>query len=175
MFHRDSFKIAGIDPCTLWPHVKDRPDPVTKFSGAPPQKTRNIKILSLNGASATVDDFVSEEEEDLADALSDKNDMLKISKSWWILEVLPQKIKFQKDDDSWATKLSCVSLSCLLSIYLTVGSINLGRGRVIPKQRLEGVKIHHTVKMRMDLKEEDGKPYSPKAKWLLSVQPEWID
>ncbi|KAH9486042.1 hypothetical protein JR316_0000106 [Psilocybe cubensis] len=159
MFHRDSFKIAGIDPCTLWPHVKDRPDPVTEFSGAPPQKTRDLRILSLNGASATVDDFVNEEEEDLADALSDKNDMLKISKSWWILELIPQKIKFQKDDDSWATRLS----------------INRGRGRVIPKQRLEGVKIHRTVKMRMDLKEEDGKPYIPMARWLPSVEPEWID
>lgn len=114
MFHRDSFKIAGIDPCTLWPRVKDRPEPVREFSGAPPQKTRSLKILSLNGASAAVDDFVSEEEEDLADALSNKNDMLKISKSWWLLEVIPQKIKFQKDDDSWTTKLSCVSAFCIL-------------------------------------------------------------
>ena len=106
LFHRDAFKVVGLDPSTLWPEVKVRPEPVTKFSGSRPQKLRDPKILAHNGQFAAVEDFVSEEEEDLADLLSDKNDMLSISKSWWILEFIPQKIRFQNDDDTWVQKLS---------------------------------------------------------------------
>lgn len=62
--------------------------------------------MGVNGALEDVDDFVSEEEEDLADILSPINDMLKITKTWWILESIPQQIRFQKDDDSWVQKLS---------------------------------------------------------------------
>lgn len=105
LFHRDSFKVVGLDPSSLWPRVKERPEPVTSFSGDPPKKTRNLKVNPINGAF-DIDDFVNEEEEDLADALSDKNDMLQISKSWWLLELIPQKIKFQTDDDTWVKKLS---------------------------------------------------------------------
>ncbi|KAF4612138.1 hypothetical protein D9613_004520 [Agrocybe pediades] len=160
LFHRDSFKIAGLDPSTLWPRVKERPEPVTKFSGEPPKKTRDLTINPLNGAFTNVDDFVNEEEEDLADALSDKNDMLKIAKSWWILELIPQKIKFQTDDDAWVRKLS----------------INRGRPRVIPKQRDEGVKMHRSVQLRMKLKEEEnGKNYKPAVKLLPGVEPIWVD
>jgi len=62
--------------------------------------------MGQDGLLTKAHDFVSEEEEDLADLLSPTNDMLKIAKSWWLLEVIPQKIKFQKDDDSWVRKLS---------------------------------------------------------------------
>ncbi|KAF8873256.1 hypothetical protein CPB84DRAFT_1854095 [Gymnopilus junonius] len=159
IFHRDSFKVVGLDPSTLWPEVKERPDPVMKFSGNPPNKTRDLKILAHNGQFVDVEDFVNEEEEDLADALSDKNDMLDISKSWWILEFMPQKIRFQNDHDTWIQKLS----------------INHGRGRVIPKQRLEGVKIHRTVRLCMDMKVENDKAYKPKAKLMPNIEPVWVD
>ncbi|KDR86028.1 hypothetical protein GALMADRAFT_399158 [Galerina marginata CBS 339.88] len=160
LFHRDSFKMAGLDPTTLWPDVLSRPAPVTQFSGTPPKEKRDLRILAHNGAFADVDDFVNEEEEDLADALSKKNDMLSISRSWWIMEFVPQQIRFQKEeDDSWVQKLS----------------INRGRGRVIPKQRAEGIKIHRTVRLRMKMKEEDGKPYKPNAKVVPDVEPTWID
>jgi hypothetical protein len=62
--------------------------------------------MGVNGALEDAHDFVTEEEEDLADILSPINDMLKISKTWWILEFMPQKIRFQKDDNSWVQKLS---------------------------------------------------------------------
>lgn len=115
--------------------------------------------MGVNDGHDVPDDFVNEEEEDLADALSDKNDMLNISKSWWILEYVPQQIRFQKDDDSWVRKLS----------------INRGRGRVVPKQRLEGVRIHRTVQLRMDLYRDGGKPYKPQAKLVPHIKPTWID
>ena len=65
-----------------------------------------MHLVGVNGTLKQIDDFINEEEEDLADALSPKNDMLKISASWWILEVIPQQIRFQTDDDSWIRKLS---------------------------------------------------------------------
>lgn len=108
LFHHDSFEQFGLDPSTLYPEVKIRPPPVTHFSGNPPPKQRPVPLMSLDGTLRDIADFVSEEEEDLADALSPINDMLKISKTWWILECIPQKIRFQKDDDSWVRKLSYV-------------------------------------------------------------------
>jgi len=48
------------------------------------------------------------------------------------------------------------------------GRINRGRGRVIPKQISEGVKVHRTVEMRKKLykEEKDDKPYNPRAKFV---------
>jgi hypothetical protein len=109
LLHREAFKAfkaVGLDPTTLWPKVKSRPEPVTTFTGNPPAPTRPLLIMGVNGGLGDINDFVNEEEEDLADALSDVNDMLNIAKSWWILEHIPQKIRFQKDDDSWVSKLS---------------------------------------------------------------------
>lgn len=63
-------------------------------------------VDGINGRLDYDNDFVNEEEEDLADALSNANDMLDKAKLWWILECIPQKIRFQKDDDSWVKKLS---------------------------------------------------------------------
>ncbi|KDR70831.1 hypothetical protein GALMADRAFT_102896 [Galerina marginata CBS 339.88] len=160
IFHRDSFKMVGLDPTTLWPDVRDRPQPVTTFSRNRPKDKRDLRILTDNGAFAEIDDFVNEEEEDLADALSKKYDQLKISRSWWILEFIPQKIRFQKDDDDkWVQKFS----------------INRGRGRVIPKQRTDGMKIHRTVQLRMQMKvEENGKHYKPNAHLIDNVKIEWV-
>ncbi len=107
LFHRDSFNIVGMDPTSLWPYVKARPEPVKTFSGDPPPLERKgMHLVGVNGTLKQIDDFINEEEEDLADALSPKNDMLNISPSWWILEVIPQQIRFQTDDDSWVRKLS---------------------------------------------------------------------
>lgn len=45
--------------------------------------------------------FVSEEEEDLFDALSPIYDQLKLAKPWWVLEFLPIKQKTQRDNGTW--------------------------------------------------------------------------
>lgn len=109
LFDRKMFKYIGMDPESVWPEVKTRPPPVHEFSGMPPPSTRPFLTLpGDNGAPVEDNSFVSEEEEDLADAKSDINDMLEIAKSWWIMELVPQKIKFQKDDDTWTSKISYV-------------------------------------------------------------------
>jgi len=106
LFQRDSLPWVGLDPDTLWPVVKPRPEPVYEFSKGPPALERDGPSMGQDGLLTKAHDFVNEEEEDLADLLSPVNDMLKIAKSWWLLEVIPQKIRFQKDDDSWVRKLS---------------------------------------------------------------------
>lgn len=53
--------------------------------------------------------------------------------------------------------------------------INRGRGRVIPKQRQEGIKMHRTVQLRMEMLKENGKPYEPTAKVIRGIAPTWVD
>ena len=54
---------------------------------------------------------------------------------------------------------------------------NLARPRLIPNQANNGVKVHRSVKLRMEAEYEDarrkGKKYSPRAH--LDVEPTWID
>jgi hypothetical protein len=105
--------------------------------------------------------------EEYNDALSPIYDQLSLKKSWWILELLPQKSRFQKHDDSWGFSFGW----------------NLGRGRRIPNQGTGGaggggsVLVHRSVKMRMeaDADEEKGKAgrYKPKAN--LRIEPTWVD
>jgi DeoR/GlpR family transcriptional regulator of sugar metabolism len=54
--------------------------------------------------------------------------------------------------------------------------INRGRGRVIPKQKSEGVLLHRTVEMRMNLVEDEKRRiYQPKAKLIPDVKPNFVD
>ncbi|KAH7886367.1 hypothetical protein F5I97DRAFT_1937223 [Phlebopus sp. FC_14] len=171
LFHRSMFKQIGMDPATLYPHVQERP-PVIYQAPAQPS------VLGLSGSTeppvvpaprVVKDDptvvvysdggtFMNEEEEDLADALSPIYDQLKIALYWWILEVIPQKQRYQRDeDDSWAKDIT----------------VNMGKGRHIPRQKRVGVKIHRSVKIRMEAEGLKGGKYWPKAK--LKVEPEWVD
>lgn len=43
----------------------------------------------------------TEEEEDLKDALSPVYDQLKLQRAWWILEILPLKLRYQRGDNKW--------------------------------------------------------------------------
>jgi len=46
---------------------------------------------------------------------------------------------------------------------------------VVPKQRLEGIKIHRTVQLRMELQREGAKPYKPQANLISDIKPTWVD
>jgi hypothetical protein len=110
-FHRDSFKDIGLDVNKLYPVVVARP-PALKASASdgaeatasghaaePTDGTLTDEVQASPTAAST---FKSEEEEELTDALSPIYDELKISKSWWILEVLPLRYSRQnRRDASW--------------------------------------------------------------------------
>ncbi|KAI6136038.1 hypothetical protein F5141DRAFT_4726 [Pisolithus sp. B1] len=133
LFHRSMFQRIGMDPSTLYPHVILRP-PAIPMHG---HSDRDVK-------------FVSEEVEDLNDALSPINDQLMVAPYWWILEVLPLKLRYQRRADSaWVQYIS----------------VHMGRGRLIPIR--EPLRIHRTVKTRMETK------YSPKAR--IKAEPQWVD
>lgn len=48
--------------------------------------------------------------------------------------------------------------------------MNLARPRVLPDQKKHGIKVHRSVKMRMEAR---GMKYKPKLKF--DVDPEWVD
>lgn len=54
---------------------------------------------------------LTEEEEDLADALSPIYDQLSLAKGWWSLEVVPLRQRYQTVHDKWEDKLTSVLAS----------------------------------------------------------------
>ncbi|KAI5998207.1 hypothetical protein EDD15DRAFT_2409048 [Pisolithus albus] len=155
LFHRSDFQQIGMDPKTLYPHVRQRPPALTSAS-----RTTSLLLRKSEGDLSSPDiegtGFVSEEQEDLADALTTIHDRLKAWPVWWILEGLPQQLRYQRDEDNaWVTKIS----------------VNRGKGRRVPRQTA-GVDVHRTVKIRME-SEALREKYQPKAK--LEVEPTWVD
>jgi hypothetical protein len=167
LFHADMLRLVGMDPDTLYPRVLARPPPLLK-SPQETQSSSTVKTMGLLGEC----DFRSEEEEDLVDALSPINDELRRAKLWWILEIMPQKLRFQEDDDSWTQKLEydCASSSPIFIALICFHSVHRGRGRHIPRQSTHGVKIHRTVKMRME-----AMGYKPNANLKPTTEPTWVD
>jgi uncharacterized protein (DUF2235 family) len=146
MFDPKRLQEVGLDPGSLYPFVLPRP---------PHLPVGSVQIQSHSEPAKPDSHIGTEEDEELKDALTPMYDQLQLAWFWWILEILPIKQRYQKGDASWVT---------------TIRS-NLGRPRVIPKQVVRGVKVHRSVKMRM----EAGGPrkYAPKAKF--SVDPTWVD
>ncbi|KAF9270669.1 hypothetical protein L218DRAFT_50192 [Marasmius fiardii PR-910] len=124
-----------------------------------------LKLITANSSMTQgtrigrfTENFVNEEDEDVRDALSPAFDMLEKKWGWWILEAVPQSLKYQKDDYTWVQKRSWG---------------NWGRPRHIPHGH--GVKVHRTVKTRMDTEAETLKlkqKYVPKPKW--NFEPVWV-
>ncbi|VDB83023.1 unnamed protein product [Peniophora sp. CBMAI 1063] len=100
---------------------------------------------------------MSEEEEEIRDALCPMFDTLKLSKIWWILEVLPLRQRVQRPEPEKGTKPKII--------------MNLGRAREIPRE--DKVLVHRSVKMRMEAKGLASGIYEPKAKF--PVEPTWVD
>ena len=130
MFHRSMFKQIGMDPNLLYPHVEQRPPPIyqTPPPRSPPGTPDSVKAYSVPPPQIVTDDptvvaysdggtFVSEEQEDVADALCPIYDQLALKWWWWwILEIIPQRRRYQRDgDDQWETDLVQVPLHAMLS------------------------------------------------------------
>ncbi|KAJ8085201.1 hypothetical protein PM082_003995 [Marasmius tenuissimus] len=160
LFHREMLKYVGMDPDSLYPHVIPRPPAQSTPSSHNRERTASSSATQNSRVSFWTDDFVNEEQEDIKDALSPINDMLSQKWGWWILEVIPQKLRYQNDDDySWVQRIVWG---------------NFGKARHIPHKH--GVKVHRSVKMRMEAEaralKAKGK-YVPKPKW--NFDPIWVD
>lgn len=94
-FHRESFKSVGLDPATLYPFVVEpRPKPLEPFPSTVTELRAAAHRAEATEATFVTDEaqtssFQSEEDEELADAISPIYDELKLARGWWILEIIP--------------------------------------------------------------------------------------
>lgn len=124
IFHTELLREIGLDPSTIYPLVLPRPPALfdlakTQVVEEPPYTSFFAKLYNFfarsSGANVAQLDaqkitFTNEEEEELRDALSPKYDQLSISWSWWILEILPMSVRYQKNDNQWMSTLKYVNL-----------------------------------------------------------------
>lgn len=125
-FYREAFKGVGLDPDTFL--INPRPpalDPTaarvaqakTAAHAAEPSDGTLVDEAQASPTAATT--FVSEEDEEFADAVSPLYDQLKLSKAWWILEVLPVRAHEQnRSDYKWNHEWRCVFLTDTLFLVI---------------------------------------------------------
>lgn len=157
LFHSEGLREIGLDPATVYPSVLPRP---------PALPTGSANILSV-AESNTPTEVVSlshdlaqrtEEAYDFRDALSPIYDQLQLKWAWWILELIPLKYRYQRHDNTWGHWFGW----------------NFGRGRYIPSQKINGVRVHRSVKTRMEAKTKDGESYQPRASFDMQYVT-WVD
>lgn len=101
MFKADALRDVGLDPSRLFPHVLPRPEALSLKEADPNRVSCKDGVVSV----AEPGIILSEEEEDLADALSPINDQLSLSPVWWLLELVPMRQKNLRKDGTWGTKI----------------------------------------------------------------------
>ena len=107
-FHAELLRGIGLDPAMLYPVVQERPEGLFL--------TPNLQIPDAAASGAK---RLTEEEEDLADALSPIYDQLALAKYWWSLEVFPMRHRMQMDDDTWVSEVTYVlSARCYVCVCL---------------------------------------------------------
>ncbi|KAF9464083.1 hypothetical protein BDZ94DRAFT_1257527 [Collybia nuda] len=180
MFHAHRLRDIGLDPTTLYPFVTPRPPPLpvgsltvekislpsrikrmfSHFRGHPPPDISSSTSTSSTEKKSDIDAVIrTEEEEDLYDSMSPIYDQLCLQRIWWLLEIIPLNLRYQKGDNQWVDSVT----------------INMAAPRFIPKQKDRGFKVHRTVKQRMDA----AYPASRKKKYMpkpeFKVDPTWVD
>ena len=194
IFDSAALYIIGLDPNTVYPRVLPRPqhllerarggiveEPETKpwfgwlrnaFTSAAAKKKAAEEKKAAQSAP-----FVSEEEEELRDALCPVYDQLDLARWWWVLELLPVSMRYQKGNNKFVSYIGCVRFfvipASLANKTMSPYRINFARPRFIPKQHSSGVKVHRSVQLRMEAQKKNGRKYQPKAH--LAVDPTWID
>ncbi|KAF8881859.1 hypothetical protein BD779DRAFT_1544475 [Infundibulicybe gibba] len=155
MFDVEGLRKLGLNPDALYPDVLPRPPALSIGSSRIQSIPSKPAVQQAKAADAPPP---TEEELDLQDALSPIYDQLSLAWFWWLLELFPMKHRYQKTDDSWASYFAW----------------NLGRGRVIPKHKPDKVRVHRSVKTRLDAQDKNGKSYKPKATLDLD-RVTWVD
>jgi hypothetical protein len=161
--------VNGTPPTSFKPFNPLTPSTSPSSSPPQPQKTTLARLLDKKAAPGTL----TEEEEDLADALCPLYDQLQLALGWWMLEVIPLT---QHTQDPLTNK------------WVPDTYANWGRGREVPipppsalAGRTHGrVAMHRTVDVReqagtlvrwVDRKE---RAYKPKAKWRDEMEVEYV-
>ncbi|PPQ62874.1 hypothetical protein CVT24_006272 [Panaeolus cyanescens] len=191
-FHSDGLRAIGLDPATLYPTVLPRPPALPAVDAASgqamkiqniPKKQRTIyddlddnsdEAPLLNGFN-TNGMMETEEEAELKDSLAPIYDQLSLKWGWWVLEMIPMRHRVQVEGDvRWEKRWS----------------MNLGGGRELPGHRHKKtcesqgeesrllnnhhkVRVHRSVKTRIESTHEDGTKYWPKAKVVKCTFDKW--
>lgn len=156
MFVSDPLHGIGLDPATLHPFVKSRP-PALSGDGATIQRMKKKA-----SSPEPVTERKPEEEHELLDSLSPVYDQLSLRPSWWIFEVVPFRQRWQRSNGEWETSIHA----------------NMARGRYVPRQKTGAVKVHRSVRIRMEARYEDGSKYVPHASFTQAQESGnlvWVD
>ena len=125
MFEAASLKEIGLDPATLYPFVLPRPPPccVKQMEHQVRRRPTNPIPVRLHAALknkrhaevharhviSPAQFLGSEEKEELHDALSPAYDQLKLQRFWWLGEIIPLSLKYQRGNNEWVTRFGCVN------------------------------------------------------------------
>ena len=121
----------GLDPATLYGRDPERPelsdsliDQARKCAiqerKSTPSSHRFRSLFKKKQEPSEKKDvlktppFISEDNEDLQDALSPMYDQMKINRLWWILEILPVKMRYQCEKDNDKEKVDWHSYTTLV-------------------------------------------------------------
>ena len=124
-FHAQLLRNIGLDPATLTDPTYKRPPPLFAEAGSPllgieeheqereaagpgvgHERTASQSTL-VNGNDGPK--VLSEEEEDVIDAVCPIYDELKLAPAWWALEIIPLAHRVRDKTKGWVEKLRCVS------------------------------------------------------------------
>jgi len=129
MFHSEKLLEIGLDPTTLYPYVLPRPpalsvndhrirDPPATWIRIQVHKyltKKNHPAVHQRLLEHAVPFLGSEEEEEVRDAVSSKYDELSLKKGWWLFELLPMKLRYQRLNDVWVSEWRYVVLFSLFT------------------------------------------------------------
>jgi hypothetical protein len=165
MFHSETLRTIGLDPASLYPYVQKRPPPLpvagTLIQSIPPAQNKT-PLQHFSDVESLVKIHKTEEEHELHDAMAPIYDQLSLAWSWWVLELFPMRQHYQRSDNTWGKYYAA----------------NLGRGRFIPGQKKRVIKVHRSVKMRMESESANGEKYVPRASFKRAMdlgKIEWVD
>jgi len=191
-FESAKLRLIGLDPSTLLydanGKIPERPKQAdvnyAKIARAPESKP-NILVRAWRGVKSffgfktpdashineAAPGTLTEEQEELRDALSPMYDQLKLKWYWNILEYLPLTTRYQGKDNKWITSNKSVFFHSLhahtaVSNFFISYRWNRGNPRIIPlPMNGQRIKVHRSVEMRRAAEFEDrpGKKYKPAA------------
>ncbi|KAF5372317.1 hypothetical protein D9615_009242 [Tricholomella constricta] len=165
LFMADGLRNVGLDPASLYPEVVPRPpaSPVGQSHIRHIPSSKDARSLYFPNGDTSSLSSMTEGEHELLDAMAPIYDQLKLKWwLWWILEIVPQRQRYQLADKTWEKKFRW----------------NLGEGRHVPKQEKGVVRVHRSVKLRTEARYPDGTKYQPKASFQRALDMGhliWVD
>lgn len=192
IFYTEKLAAIGLDPRGIYPEVKPRPPAIQPATGQTvkhgpprpePKKRGLLSCISDPSSDAQSPEIVdyskhSEEELDLIDSLAAVYDQLEVKRrQWWLLETYPLKV-WSAADNKYVRKRNVGKGRNIMTPLPETATF---RGEPVHPRWCK-LRIHRSVKTRMECRGDDGSYYVPKAllggKTLDNIDQsviEWVD